>query len=379
MVTGSNAFSTLIRNEIDQHGGLIPFDRYMELALYHPIYGYYNSDSFALGKRGDFTTASEISPLFASCFAVQYLQIAKYRRYEHILELGAGTGRFAGNLLSTLEKQHALPTHYYIYEISQRLREKQAVYLSSEYPTLAKRVIWLETLPTDYKGVIIANEVLDALPVDCFQISQQRILERCVGYQNNQFIWKYHQPISPKLQEQVQHLLEEYALPDGYESEINLILPTFFEALSHCLSEGVILFSDYGYGQQEYYHPQRSHGTLTCFSNHRHHDDPFILPGSQDITAHVDFTRVIATATDYGLDLLGYTNQASFLLACDLIQMANELENHLSQIDQFNLHQAIKLLTMPTEMGERIKIMALGKHFNHPLQGFQLLDRRREL
>lgn len=379
MVTGPNVFNTLIHDEIIRHGGLISFAQFMELALYHPKYGYYNSEKFMIGQEGDFITAPEISPLFAQCFASQCLQIINQLQTKHILELGAGTGRFAGDFLISLKAANTLPDQYAIYEISPVLRKKQAAFLQTNYPDISDRVIWLDTLPSNFKGIILANEVLDALPVHCFRIENQRILERCVAWENNQFIWKNHAPLSKELELKAQQIGHDYALPEGYESEINLLLPSFIASVVNAMTEGVILFTDYGYGQQEYYHPARCHGTLTCFSHHRHHQNPLISPGLQDITAHVDFTTVIETAAAHGCTLAGYTTQAAFLLSCDILGIAARLETNLNAADAFKLHHAIKLLTMPTEMGERIKVMALEKNVHLPLLGFQLQDRRREL
>jgi SAM-dependent MidA family methyltransferase len=375
----STAISDYIRQElltIPDH--VISFARFMELALYHPEWGYYSTEHFHLGEHGDFTTAPEISSLFAQCLARQIQQIHQSLALPSLLELGAGTGKLAGDLLTELEHLECLPDHYYIYEISAGLRKKQQDFLQTAYPRFYSRVTWLATLPENFSGTIIANEVLDALPVHCFQIEEDNIREKCVAFDHHQFVFKLCEAASP-LQEEVSALRDLYSLPNGYESEINLHVHDFIAALAHSLKKGIILFADYGYGQREYYHRERSKGTLTCFYRHQKHDNPLVMPALQDITAHVDFTRVIDKAVDNGLSLLGYTSQAAFLLACGLTELVTAAEKNLTQAEELKLHHAVKLLTLPTEMGERIKFMALGKGAELPLLGFRLQERRREL
>lgn len=377
MKTTSENLTNAIKEEIS-HKKVISFARFMELALYHPQWGYYNSPQFELGKTGDFTTAPEISPLFAKCFARQIQSLFKHPEEYDILEIGAGTGRFASVLLPELEQLNSLCTHYYIYEISHTLRKKQQLFLQTTCPTLFSRMIWLEELPQRFKGVVIGNEVLDALPVNCFQIVENDVKERCVSWKNNQFIWQLHEPFTDGLKEKVLYLKDTYHLPPGYHSEINLQLPPFIQAITKALEKGVIFFIDYGYGQKEYYHPERNQGTLTCFYQHHAHANPFIHIGAQDMTAHVDFTTVIESA-DEACTLAGFTSQAAFLLSCGLLDLAAEEEKNLDIREQVQLHQAIKRLILPMEMGERIKVMAIGKGMDGEVQGFKLKDRRREL
>lgn len=375
----SQSLSAIIQKTIAKHGGKISFAKFMELALYHPEFGYYTADTIELGEHGDFTTAPEISPLFAQCFSHQIQQIATNLSNFSILELGAGSGRFAKDLLLALKNLNALPAHYYIYEISPALRKKQRHLFERECPELLSRVEWLETLPKKFIGVIVANEVLDALPVQRFRNDASGMKEICVAWENGQFVSQYSEPITPGLAAEAQKISDLYALPPDYESEICLALTNFLEQLTQALEKGVILLADYGYGQREYYHPQRNQGTLTCFYQHKKSTNPYVLPGMQDITAHVDFTRVIENAANQDCTLLGYTTQAAFLMACGLLDMAADTEKNLTTAQEFSLHQAIKMLTLPTEMGERIKIMGLGKNWAPPLLGFTLQDRRRDL
>lgn len=375
----TTALSEIIRQQIQQHNGRIRFSRFMDLALYHPQYGYYKSEHFDLGKHGDFTTAPEISPLFAKCLARQCQEILASLGKHTIFELGAGTGRLALDLLTELEQLNCLPDEYYIFEISPALRAKQQARIHAARPDFLQRIIWLEELPNKLSGIIIANEVLDALPVDCFEIRSGEIRERVVREEQGQFTWHTHIP-SPQLQESVTRLMQQYDLADGYQSEINLEACQYTAKLCDLLTTGMIIFIDYGYGQREYYHPQRTQGTLACFYQHRVHGNPLIHPGLQDITAHVDFTRIIETAADHDCQLAGFTTQAGFLLGNGLLDYARQEEEGLSEKDAFHMHQAIKTLTMPTEMGDRIKVMAISKNY-HPtvLSGFRMLDRRRDL
>lgn len=365
MTTTSEALSKLI--QLEMAGKTISFARFMELALYTPLLGYYSTHRPKIGKHGDFITAPEISPLFAQCVAKQCLQILESLGHGDILELGAGTGQFAKDILLALEQLDSLPTHYYILEISAALRDEQQALLQQSCPHLLSRVRWLTDLPENgIQGIIFANEVLDALPVHRFHIADNQIKECCVVSENNRFTWQIAEPTTSLLTESINPLLP---LPDGYESEINLMLPGFIKQLANALNKGTILLIDYGYGRDEYYHPDRSQGTFMCFYQHQQHTNPFLHVGEQDITAHVDFTEVATEALDNSLTLAGYTTQASFLLACGLLEFSDA-----------NQHtKAIKLLTLPSEMGEIIKVMGLNKALDLPLLGFALQDRRRNL
>lgn len=373
------ALTARIRDEVARQHGVISFAAFMQLALYQPELGYYMAPTFHLGRQGDFTTAPEISPLFAQCFATQVQAILSRMNEGSLLEAGAGTGRFAGDLLITLEHLGCLPDAYYIYEISPHLRQVQRHHLTTVCPHLIERIRWVESLPQSFRGVIIANEVLDALPVHCFQVTESGIQERCVRFENEAFHWQFTPPTTPELLDIAERLQADYHLPLDYQFEVNIQQNAFIQALADALEKGVILLADYGYGQKEYYHPERRHGTLTCFYQHHRHADPLILPGLQDITTHVDFTRVIECAHDHGCELAGYTTQAAFLLACGLMERVALQEKTLSEAEALACHHAVKLLTFPTEMGERVKIMALAKGVDTPLMGFRMQDRRREL
>lgn len=377
MKISSNFLKTTIQQEIERHNGCISFEYFMELALYHPEWGYYNQPTFDIGKQGDFTTAPVTSPLFARCFAHQLREIFKSFPVYQVLELGPGTGHFAKDLLLAL-KEFGISVQYYLYEKNLNLRQKQKKFFQLNCPQLLDHMIWLDQLPHEFKGIIIANEVLDALPVRCFTIKNHEIKERMVAFKNNEFIFEEAVP-DFELKKIISTLCDTYDLPDHYTSEINLKLTPFLQSVIQSLSQGVILFSDYGYGQSEYYHPKRNQGTLTAFYQHQHHENVLARPGFQDITAHVDFTRVAEISTENACTLLGYTTQATFLLANDLIPYIEQAEVNLNEVERFHLHQTIKQLTFPTEMGERIKVMALAKALTCPLSGFEWSDRRMAL
>jgi SAM-dependent MidA family methyltransferase len=368
-----------IRQQITQSGGAIPFATFMQLALYAPNLGYYNTGKRLFGRGGDFVTASEISPLFAACIAKQCQQILTALGTGDMLEIGAGSGQFAKNVLLELQQLNCLPRHYFIYEISPALRAQQLQLFEEECPALLNRVHWLDELPSSgINGIIFANEVLDALPVTCFQVTEEGVQERCVTWENDHFAWKNNAPTASDFAAQIKTLAETVELAVGYTSEIHLEIPKWLRQIAPVLTQGVILLIDYGYGRREYYHPDRTQGTLMCFHQHRSHSDPFAMVGLQDITAHVDFTTVAEQAVDLGLTVAGYTTQAAFLLASGLLALAEERQS-ASAADIYTQAQAIKTLTLPSQMGEIIKVIALTKQIDFPLTGFALHDRRKDL
>lgn len=368
----STQLTQLIRAHILESAGGISFADFMHYALYTPELGYYSGCATKLGHNGDFITAPEITPLFARCIAKQCHAILQQLTQGSILELGAGSGRFAKDLLLELERLGLLPEHYFIVEISPNLRQRQRQLLATTCPHLLTRVQWLDTYPQDFVGIIFANEVVDALPVQCFRVEKDGIKERFVQWQNEQFTW-HSAPASPELSVAVQHLVDQYHLPHGYESEINLALPQWINTIATTLKQGILLIFDYGYGRNEYYHPDRQQGTLMCYYQHHAHTDPFQWPGLQDMTAHVDFTTVAKAATTAGLSLAGFTTQAGFLLSNGILEIIQN--NQLDTIDQIQQTQAIKKLTLPSQMGEAVKVLGLSKNLDIPLQGFSLFSR----
>lgn len=373
----SEKLTNKIRNEINENGGAITFARFMELALYAPGLGYYSIGTHKFGRSGDFVTAPEISPLFAKSIARQCLQIMNEINQCQILECGAGSGVFAKDLLLELEKLNALPNQYFILEISAELRDRQTHLFNTVCPHLLSRITWLDRLPSAaFNGIIFANEVLDAMPVHCFEIIDNALVERCISLENNQFIW-CRRPLNAELKTYLEPIFQTYSLTEGYQSEANLIQSAWITTFAEWLNQGVLLLIDYGYGRQEYYHPDRACGTLMCFYQHHQHTNPLTLVGLQDITAHVDFTHIAESADAAGLRVSGFTTQTAFLLNCGLLDIAQKTE--LTEIEKYKQNQAIKTLTMPSQMGEIVKVMGLTKNFELPLLGFSSYDRRIDL
>jgi SAM-dependent MidA family methyltransferase len=376
----SEKLTAHIREIIENAGGQIDFARFMELALYAPGLGYYVTDTHKFGREGDFVTAPEISPLFAQCMAKQFQQVFSSLDQKNILEFGAGSGIFARDVLRELEKLNALPDQYYILEVSGELRERQLQRLKKDCPEWLSRISWLDSLPKKFNGIIFANEVLDAMPVHRFIWNKNTVQECGVACENNQFVWR-NMPASFEIKKRVQTIFDECfdegSLPDFYQSEINFVQSAWIKSLADILEQGMILLVDYGYGRREYYHPERTSGTLTCFYQHHRHTDPLFFPGLQDITAHVDFTMIAESADEAGLVVAGFTTQAAFLLATGLLDYAEK--NNLDEVGKYRQSQAIKTLTLPSEMGEVVKVMALSRSQYMELIGFNLSDRRNDL
>ncbi|MHB8666698.1 MAG: class I SAM-dependent methyltransferase [Burkholderiales bacterium] len=368
----SERLAALIRGEIAANGGWLTFARYMELALYAPGLGYYSAGSRKLGPGGDFTTAPEMTPLYGQTLARQAAQVLE-SGLDQILEIGAGSGALAAALLAELEQIGSLPRNYYILEVSPELRERERDLLALKVPELLERVIWLNRLPTLYQGLIIANEVLDAMPVHLVRTGAAGVEEAGVSLNGDAFTWAWR-PAAAQLRTAAAAL----QLPEGYQTEIQLVARGFVSTLAQALARGVILLIDYGFPAHEYYHAQRSEGTLMCHYRHRAHADPFYLPGLQDITSHIDFSAVARAGAHAGLALLGYTGQAQFLINCGItdIMLRTPPENALAYLPQA---AAAQQLLSPAEMGELFKVIALGKDYTAPLIGFAEGDRRAAL
>jgi len=367
----NTALTQLIKTKIATTGP-IPFAEFMRLALYAPGLGYYSAGLQKFGKQGDFITAPEISPLFSQCIAKQCQQVLTLIGDGDIVEFGAGSGSMAAEILQSLQKNHTLPKHYYIIELSAELKQRQHKQLKTTLPDLINRVVWLDQLPQqDFRGIILANEVLDAMPVHKFKY-ERGLKEYYVDWQQGNFVWQL-QPADAQLTTAVHHLNIQFN--HAYNSEINLMLKPWISSLANVLSQGIILLIDYGYPRHEYYHPQRSMGTLRCHHQHQASDDPLVNVGEQDITAHVDFTAIAEAAVASELQISGYTNQANFLLSCGLTDLA--LQQPCDK--QFNTAQQMKQLTLPSEMGEIFKVIGLNKRFDDPLLGFRLNNKQHTL
>ncbi|MDO9372555.1 MAG: SAM-dependent methyltransferase [Gammaproteobacteria bacterium] len=369
----------VIRREIERAGGRITFAHYMELALYAPGLGYYSAGLQKFGAGGDFVTAPEISPLFARCIARQCQQVLEQMEQGDILEAGAGSGVLACDVLSECERLGCLPRHYFILELSAELRARQQDTLR-RVPHLAERVRWLDTLPQHgFHGVVLANEVLDAMPLHRFRIDGDAVYECYVGYEDGHFVWR-HGPVSDAaLAARIDAVRSRVSdLPQVFESEASLAASAWIRSIADVIGRGLVLLVDYGHARSELYHAQRADGTLLCHYQHRAHADPLILTGLQDITAQVDFTAVAEAAHAAGLAVAGYTTQAHFLLACGLMEMVGDADAN-DAATYLPLMQQAKKLTQPDEMGEIFKVIALTRGIDAPLLGFALRDNRGRL
>ena len=372
----SSELAARIRDEIEARGGSIPFPRFMELCLYAPDLGYYRNAALKFGPEGDFVTAPEISQRFGACLSRQVGQILDLVPDGMVLEVGAGSGRLAARLLESLAERGLEPP-YLVLEASAELRDRQAEQLREQ--GLGGRAEWLDDFPGfGFQGVVVANEVMDALPVSRLESSGNAVREAHVGWSDGafRFEWSQAQPTIERAWEEIRRDLET-ALPPGYRSELNLAAPAWVESMAARLDRGLLLLLDYGYPRRELYHPERSDGTLACHYRHRVHYDPLLRPGLQDLTAHVDFTALARAGETAGLEVAGFTTQAEFLLATGLLEegagLAVEGEAYL------RFAQEVKRLTLPGEMGEAIKVLALTRGIDAPLIGFSGRDHRPRL
>ena len=355
-------------------GGWIPFSRYMDAALYAPGLGYYAAGAAKFGAAGDFVTAPEISPLFGRTLA-HALRPLFGTCGDEVLELGAGSGRLAADLLGEWQRLDALPASYAILEPSPDLRARQHETLARELPQLLPRVRWLDTLPQGFRGVVLGNEVLDALPVDLVHWTAAGPQARGVVAADDGFAFEDRPIADPELRARADAL----ELPPGYVSEICLAAPALVRSLAAGLARGVLLLIDYGFGRAEYYHPQRGMGTLRTHYRHHALDDPFHLPGLCDLTAHVDFSTVAEAGVDAGLTLAGYASQANFLInsgITELLAQTAAVEDAAAYLPQAN---AVQRLLSPAEMGELFKVIAFGRDCDAGLAGFVRGDRRHTL
>lgn len=369
----SQKLRTYIVNRIQESEGWISFADFMELVLYTPGMGYYSGDNTKFGIKGDFVTAPEISALFGKTLAKQAKQVFRLLDQASILEFGAGSGKLALDLLSELEQHDQLPKHYFILELSAELQQRQRALFEAHAPQFLNRLIWLTQLPELFSGLIIANEVLDAMPTHLIAWRSDNVCERGVGLDQQNFTWIDKPLVDDELLCIAHQLAPLIGVNEAnflsYVSEISLANRYFIGSLAKILRAGLILLIDYGFGQREYYHPQRSMGTVMCHYRHYAHDDPFYLPGLQDITSHVDFSAINQVASCNNLQLLGYTNQAHFLINCGI----TELLSKVSVVDTaayLPLSNQLQRLVSPAEMGELFKVIALGKNFDETPIGF---------
>lgn len=361
----------LIRAEAEAHGGTIPFSRFMEIALYAPGLGYYRAGWQTFGSEGDFVTAAEISPLFGRVVARQVEQVLSSLGTREVVELGAGTGAMAAQVLLDLVPKGDV--RYRILELSGVLASRQRETISTQAPEALACVSWLDALPEPgFRGVVLANEVVDAVPVERFEVTARGVSMHCVGVDSEGPVL-CSRPAEPWFVESVESIQHEigYRFPVGYVSEIGPARCAWAASIAERMESGLVLLIDYGFPRRELYHPDRNDGTLRCHFRHRRHADPLVLCGLQDISAHVDFSAIARAS---GLDVAGFTTHSEFLLECGLLDFVSDVEPGSPEF--VRLTAQIKRITLPGEMGEAVKVMALTRGIEEPLMGFSGRDHR---
>jgi len=368
----SRALVARIEAAIAAAGGWISFAEYMQLALYSPGLGYYTGGTAKFGQAGDFVTAPSLGPLFAQTLARQVAELLQ-QSAPNILEFGAGGGELAGELLAELARLGCPVERYSILEPGAELAARQRATIARLAPEAAGKIAWLDRLPEGFRGVMLANEVADAMPVHAIAWREEGIYERGVGVESGQFVWAERPACGAVLA-----AAREIAVTAPYASELALAARAWVRSVADSLAHGALLVIDYGFPAREFYHPQRSTGTLMCHYRHFAHTDPFLHPGLQDITSHVDFSALAASATEAGLDLLGYATQSAFLVNCGITDV-------LGRIDPEDVRRyaplaatAQKLLS-PAEMGELFKVLCLGRGVSPGLAGFSRGERSHTL
>jgi SAM-dependent MidA family methyltransferase len=356
-----------IANAIMSEGEWIPFARFMELALYTPGLGYYSAGSRKFGAEGDFVTSPEISPMFARCIALQARQVLE-KTDGDILELGPGSGILAADLYGELKEQGAAPPRYRMLEVSPDLRERQRALIAQRFPQDLSRFEWVDSLPEKFRGLVIANEVLDVVPFSLVYRKGGTLLERGVILSDAGFAWDDVPMPDGELRRRAAAVF-----PPGeydYLSEIGLAAEALVRTIARSMEAGAAIFIDYGFSEREYYHSQRSMGTLRCHYRHRFHGDPFFMPGLQDITAHVDFTAMARAAEQGGAEVEGFTTQAYFLISCGLAVLVSAGDPTVT-LSRLKATSGVHRLIGPSEMGELFKVMGITKGMDAPLLGFQ--------
>ena len=371
----SDQVAEMIHRAIEKAGGAIDFSEFMERALYSPGWGYYMTDQPKLGAGGNFITAPELGSGFGGCIARQVEEVLEQIGGGEVFEVGGGSGALAHSVLNTLADRDALPDRYWLLEVSPALRQQQKRRLGALGSDLASRVAWTESLPEPgFRGVVLGNEVLDAMAVSRFRIVDDLPRRLLVSSDGEDFYWALDKPDHDFAAACYQRIGED-RLEEGYESEIGLRAEGWIASMGERLEAGCLLLVDYGFPSREFFHPERSRGTLRTHSRHHADENVFKRVGTQDITAHVDFSAVARAGTGVGLEVEGYTQQGAFLLSLGLL-------DHAADKTQRAFLQAtaeIRRLTLPSDMGELFKVIALGKGLTSLLSGFTLQDHSRRL
>ena len=360
----TQACAAMLRTQIDLANGWLSFTRFMDLALYAPGLGYYAAGARKFGAEGDFVTAPEISSLFGQSLAVSIAEVLRQTGGD-VLELGPGSAKLAKDILLSLDQMGVLPERYRLLEVSADLRDRQQQAVSTLPAHLAERVEWLDTLPQEFTGMIVANEVLDVIPVHLVKWDAGRLLERGVALKDDEFVWQDMPAISAELSARTAQIHSAYlrnSPPDGYLTEVAPAVAGLVASLAQSMKHGAMLLIDYGFRGAEFYHSQRDAGTLMCHYRHYAHPDPFVYPGLQDITAHVDFTAVAEAAllAAPGLELAGYTTQANFLLASGLTDLLAQADPR-DAAHYLRFANQVQRLVSPAEMGEFFKVIGFTR------------------
>ncbi len=365
-----------LRREIVEAGGWIPFADYMNAVLYAPGLGYYVAGAHKFGARGDFVTAPELTPLFGRTLARQLAQVLAKVRDPEIIELGPGSGRLCADVLAALAEQDELPARYRLLEVSPELRERQRKHLAATLPDHLARVEWIDRLPERWRGAVVVNEVLDALPVHLIVRRGGESLERGVTFDAAGHLALADRALaSPGLRERVR---ARFPATGDYLSELNPAAEALVSSLAQRCEQGAILLVDYGFPEAEYYHPQRDQGTLMVHYRHRAFSDPLFRPGLADLTAHVDFSAMARAAVASGLTVAGFATQAQFLVNCGVLDALARCGDPQSPA-YLRAASAVQKLTSPAEMGELSKVLALTRGFDPELIGFRDGDRAHRL
>ncbi|SMG39243.1 class I SAM-dependent methyltransferase [Paraburkholderia susongensis] len=381
----SEALVAEIRARLDEAGGWLPFDRYMERALYAPGLGYYSGGARKFGLRGDdgsdFVTAPELSPLFAATLARPVAEALQASGTRDVMEFGAGTGKLAAGLLNALDALSASGVEfdsYSIVDLSGELRERQRETIAAAAPALLAKVRWLDALPERFEGVVIGNEVLDAMPVRLFAHTGGIWHERGVVWRDGAFAFDDRPVQAASDLALLAEIDTTGAAGEDYVTETHEAASAFTRTICTMLARGAILLIDYGFPRHEYYHGQRAQGTLMCHYRHRAHGDPFLYPGLQDITAHVEFTGIAEAGVETGADLLGFTSQARFLLNAGITEALGEIDP--ADTARFlPAANAVQKLLSEAEMGELFKVIAFSRGLDDTLQAFSSGDRSHTL
>ncbi|HJU24398.1 MAG TPA: SAM-dependent methyltransferase [Casimicrobiaceae bacterium] len=350
-----------VRDEIERTHGFIPFTRYMEIVLYAPALGYYVAGAEKFGEAGDFVTGPELTPLYGAAIARQLEPILATTRERRIVELGAGNGALAASLMEALGASDASPLRYTILEVSPQLRDVQRATIAARSPSHLDRVEWVDVLPNAIDGVVVMNEVLDAIPPRIVSRKAGAWFERGVTIVGGELAWTEHPFDDPRIEALAR---ERFPADIDYTSEVNPAAEALVTTIGRRLACGALLVIDYGFARHEYYHPQRHAGTLVGHYRHRVHDDPFLWPGLSDLTTHVDFTAIADAGERAGLDVMGFSTQASFLLGCGILDLLRDVGAPESAT-YLHAASAVQKLLSPAEMGDLFKVLLLARGESH--------------